>query len=190
MRLASRIIALFILVFGLGLGAGLGQSNQPTISQIEAMGNFAERPTSQVIWSKEVGRIDSDQAHAVITALILQDATHSPQQMRGVRIDLTEGNQEDHLYTSEEHLGRLIQALDEISEGWPRYVKRIQGQGCFGSGVFWQQEGHAFSASQCVLNRWEGLSVGTGAESFRFTGVTSSRFADAFTRCRDELKQQ
>ena len=186
MRPAVRIITLF----GLGLATGFSQSNQPTISQIEAMENFAERPTSQVIWSKEVGRLDSDQAHAVITALILRDATQSPQQMRGVRIDLTEGNQEDHVYTSQEHLGRLVQALDEISEGWPRYVKRIQGQGCFGSGVFWQQEGHAFSASQCVLNRWEGLSVGTGAESFRFTGVTSSRFADAFTRCRDELKQQ
>jgi len=190
MRPAFRIIAPCIVVFGLALGAGFGQSNHPTISQIEAMENFAERPTSKVIWSKKVGRIDSDQAHAVITAMILQDATQSPQQVRGLRIDLTEGNQEDHVYTSEEHLGRLIQALDEISEGWPRYVKRIQGQGCFGSGVFWQQEGHAFSASQCVLNRWEGLSVGTGAGSFRFTGVSSSLFAGAITRGQDELKHQ
>src|SRR5258708_30606758 len=99
---------------GLLLTIGYGQSTNPTAAKIEAMEGFGSKPTAQVVWSKEVERIDTDQARAVITALIVEDGTQTPKQMRGVRIDLTGANLRDQVYTSEDLLGRLIKALDEI----------------------------------------------------------------------------
>ncbi len=110
--------------------------------------------------------------------------------MRGIQIDLTDGDVKDEVYTGDEFLGRLIEALDEISHGLPRFLAQSHSRGCFGSGVFWQQEGHAFSASYCTFPDWEGLTVGTGSASFRFPRVLPSLFAGAIARGRDELKRQ
>ena len=110
---------------GFILTIGYGQNTNPTASQLEAMERFASKPTAQVAWSKEIDRIDTDQAHAVITALGLDDRTQTPQQMRGVRIDLTGANLNDRVYTSEDLLERLIRALDEISNGPPDFHARV-----------------------------------------------------------------
>lgn len=165
-----------------------GQNASPTSSQLEALERFANAANARVIWSKEVARIDTDRAHAVVTALIVGDQTQTPSQMRGVRIDLSSQDAKDKVYTSEEYLDRLIRALDEISNGWPRFVSQptAQANRCFGSGVFWQQEAHAFAASQCVMEEWTGLVVTPGL--FRFTGLDPSPFAAAFARAREELK--
>ena len=58
-------------------------------------------------------------------------------------------------------------------------------------GVFWMQEGHTLSASQCVTQDWAGLSVGTGegGGSFRFTDLDPAPFAAAIAKARDALKQ-
>ena len=143
---ACRVIAFC----GFSLAIGYGQNTNPAASQLEAMERFASKTTAQVVWSKEIGRIGTDQGHAVITALIVQDGTQTPRQMRGVRIEMTGANLKDQVYTSEDLLGRLIQALDEISNGLPDFHSRVAAgrSSCFGSGVFWQQGGHAFSASQ------------------------------------------
>jgi len=183
---ACRVIAFcgFILTIGYG-------QPTPPVAQIEALERFASKPTAQVTWSKEIQRIDTDQAHAAITALIVEDGTRTPRQMRGVRIDLTGANLKDQVYTSEDLLDRLIQALDEISNGLPLFHSiTAAGQcSCFGSGVFWQQSGHAFSASQCIFPDWAGLSVHTGSASFRFTALDPSSFAAALGRAKDELKK-
>src|SRR5258706_5274340 len=161
---------------GFILTIGYGQNTNPAASQLEAMERFASKTTAQVVWSKEIGRIETDQGHAVITALILEDGTQTPRQMRGVRIELTGANLKDQVYTSEDLLGRLIQALDEISNGLPDFHSRVAAgrSSCFGSGVFWQQGGHAFSASQCFFPDWSGLSVDTGSANFRFTALDPS----------------
>jgi hypothetical protein len=181
-----------VIVFcGFILAIGYGQSTSPTVAQIEALERFARKPTAQVTWSKEIERIDTDQAHAVITALIVEDRTQTPRQMRGVRIDLTGATLKDQVYTSEDLLDRLIQALDQISNDLP-LLKSHPGagqSGCFGSGVFWQQSGHAFSASQCDFPDWSGLSVDTGSASFRFTALGPSSFAAALAHAKDELKK-
>ncbi len=176
---------------GFILTIGYGQNTNPAASQLEAMERFASKPTAQVAWSKEIDRIDTDQAHAVITALGLDDRTQTPQQMRGVRIDLTGANLNDRVYTSEDLLERLTRALDEISNGPPDFHARVAvgRSSCFGSGVFWQQGGHAFSASQCIFPDWSGLSVETGSASFRFTALDPSSFAAAISHAREELKK-
>jgi hypothetical protein len=187
MHSACRLIALG----GLVLKLGYGQPDSVTASQLEALERFANRPTAHVTWSAEVARIDTDQAHAVITAIVVEDATETPRQMRGVRIDLTSANAKDQMYTSEDLIERLISALNEISHWIPRSLlvgpRHSSSNRCFGSGVFRFQSVHAFSASECVYGNWSGLVVGDG---FRFTSLDPSRFAEAIARARDELKQR
>ena len=181
-----------VVLCGLLLNIGYGQPTvAPPVSQLEALEHFIEKPTARITWSKEVERIDSAEAHAVITALIVNDATQTPPQMRGIRIDLTSADSKDQYYTSEELLERLIGALDEISTGPLTPFVRERNQRfknfCFGSGVFWQQPGHAFTASQCVFGDWSGLSV---TSRFRFTDLTPAPFSAAIARARDELKKR
>jgi hypothetical protein len=177
------------------VNVGFGQTAPPSAAQLEAFENYVGKPTARITWSKETGRIDTDQAHAVITAIVVQDAVQAPHQMRGIRIDLTAGNVKDRVYASEEFIPRLITALDGMSNSMPQSFNqssaRASANHCFGSETFWLQEGHAFSASQCVFGDWRGLSVNTGRSSlFRFTAIDSSPFAAAIARARDELKQR
>ena len=147
------------------------------------------RPVPRVAWSKEVRRIDADQAHAVITALVLEDAAGTPREMRGIRINLSSEDANDQVYAGEDLLDRLIKALDEISNGLPRFLARRPARGCFGPGIFWLQSGHALSASQCVFPDWSGLAVSNGRrQSFRFTGLDPAPFAAAIAGAREELK--
>ena len=163
-------------------------------AQLEAFEHFLKQPTAKVTWSREIARIDGG-AHAVVTALTAEDAKQTPSRMRGVRIDLTDGDRKDTVYAGEDVLARLIGALDEIGTGLPAFRARqgqSRGNGCFGSGVFWLQEGHTLSASQCVMQDWTGLAVGTGegGGSFRFTDLDPAPFAAAIAKARDALKQQ
>ena len=70
------------------LNAGLAQvSPMPSLppTPLEA---FAARPTARVVWSKEIGRLDSPESRATITALVVADEAGGPREMRGVRVDL------------------------------------------------------------------------------------------------------
>src|SRR2546428_13704016 len=49
---------------------------------------FASRPTARVIWSKKIGSLESSEARATLTALIVEDTTSRPDVMRGLQIDL------------------------------------------------------------------------------------------------------
>ena len=72
------------------------QHNQPQAEQqpdlppspLEA---FATRSTAKAVWSKTIGRLESQKARATITALIVEDVTATPTVMRGLRIDLVHG---------------------------------------------------------------------------------------------------
>jgi Surface antigen variable number repeat len=49
---------------------------------------FAARPNAKVVWSQSVGQLESQDARAMITALIVEDPTSTPSLMRGLRMDL------------------------------------------------------------------------------------------------------
>lgn len=185
MHSASRVIAFCSLL----AGASYSQDSQPTAAQLEAFENFATRPTAHISWSKVISRIDAGPSHAVVTALIVDDAA-PPRRMRGVRIDVSGADVKDQVYTGEEFLDRLIGALDEVASGSRRDLKPA-GIRCFGSGVFWLQAGHALSASQCLSGDSSWLAVGTGRHSvIRFPGLDAGPFASAVAHARDELKRQ
>jgi len=184
--------ACILLVFcGLLLNA---QVNSPTASQLAEMERFSTQPTARVTWSKEVERVTSDQTKAVITALIVEDGAQTPRQMRGIRIDLASQNMKDRVYVGEAFLERLIDALHEISAGIGSFLSRPGGSSrCFGSAAFlaaFREGAHVFHASQCSMaDGWFGLSVSTGAATFRFSHLDPSPFASAIARASDELKQ-
>jgi hypothetical protein len=182
----------FLVLYGMLLSVGLAQSVSPSSGQLEAMEKFAKSPTARVLWSAEAGRIESDQGQATITALILEDPSRGSRFIRGISISLEESGSKDQVYTSEDLLHRLTGALDEISRGLPFFVSRPRGpNACFGSGVFWNQaQAHTFRASYCFFGAWSGLSVNTGAGSFRFSAVEPAAFAAAIDRAKKLLGEQ
>jgi hypothetical protein len=180
---ASRFIVLCCLIGAIGYGQTEPPANEP-------LEEFARRPAAHVVWSAETGKIDAEEAHAVVTALVVEDPTQVPGRMSGIRIDLIGADGNDKVYAAEDSLEKLVGALDEISTGSPRFLAGSTGSRnsrCFGSGMFWQQTGHRFSASQCVFAGWTGLTVHTGMQ-FRFRGLDPSPFKAAIARARDELK--
>jgi len=56
---ACRAIAFYLF-----LTLGNAQTSSPTASQLEGLERFAGKPTANITWSKEITRIDTDQAHA------------------------------------------------------------------------------------------------------------------------------
>lgn len=70
------------------LNIGLGQVNPTPSLQPTPLEAFAGRPTAHVTWSKVIGRLESQESRATITALIVEDKTSEPSVMRGIRVDL------------------------------------------------------------------------------------------------------
>src|SRR5882724_9751466 len=50
---------------------------------LEELETFAKNLTARASWPKEVGRIDTDQAQATVSAMIVEDPARTPHQMRG-----------------------------------------------------------------------------------------------------------
>jgi hypothetical protein len=165
------------------------------IPDVEAMEQFLKHSTAHIISATEVDRIHSNQAHAVVTALLVEDATQTPSRLRGIHIALVDGATKDQLYLTEDVMKRVSQALDDISTGLPKYLSRRSSlklppqQHCFGSGTFWQQQGHTFRASECFSPSNDSyLSVATGTATFRFPALDPARFAAAIARATQALK--
>lgn len=70
------------------LNIGLAQVNPTPSLEPTPLEAFAGRHTAHVNWSKVIGRLDSQESRATLTALIVEDETSEPSVMRGVRIDL------------------------------------------------------------------------------------------------------
>ncbi|HXG66988.1 MAG TPA: hypothetical protein VNO70_17935 [Blastocatellia bacterium] len=68
---------------GLLLNIGLAQVKPRPPLQPTKLEAFTGRPTAQVTWSKEVGRIESPEASVVVTALVVEDPARPPYRMRG-----------------------------------------------------------------------------------------------------------
>lgn len=112
--IASAVALCFLFVI-----VGQAQTKPAPPPQPTPLEAFARQPATHIAWSKEVGRFDSGEGHAVVTALILEDKAQGPHRMRGVRIDLSNQDSEDEVYLGEETLGTFKSALDEISRNIP-----------------------------------------------------------------------
>src|SRR5436309_12268291 len=112
--IASTIVFCFLF-----MDMGLCQPNSVPSPQPTPLEAFAHQPSTHVAWSKQVGSLDSSEAHAVVTALVLEDTAQPPDRMRGIRIDLSSSESSDVVYLGEETLGVYKNALDEIGRNVP-----------------------------------------------------------------------
>jgi hypothetical protein len=70
-----------------------------------------------------VGRIDSAEAHAIATALTLENTAQPPDRTSGVRLDLSARNFPDEVSLGEDTLAAYKNALDEISTSAARRIR-------------------------------------------------------------------
>src|SRR5689334_8192689 len=78
---------------------------------------FARQASTRIVRSDEITRLDTTKGHVVITAIVLENSAQPPDQMRGVRISLSQAGANDQVYVGESILPELRDALNEIAEG-------------------------------------------------------------------------
>jgi hypothetical protein len=163
---------------------------QPT--KLEA---FAAKSTAQVKWSKEVGRIDEGETQAIVTALIIEDATQFPYRMRGLRIDLNNINGVDQIYLDETALVAVRNALEEIESGVDSFLKERDKTPYRyrGAAEFWRPNDriHTLNAAYFIRPDSSGLSLSAYKnQEFRFPGHRPGELAALITRAIRELNQR
>ena len=190
---------LSLLCFGLFCGVASGQ-DQISSLQPTPMEAFAGQSATHVAWSKEVGRIESSESQAVITALILQDTARPPDRMRGIRIDLSSRESKDQIYLGEETLALYKNALDVIerdstrkrNDGTARDRLTPDGTAFVGAELFWyadkRPQVHALNAAYYFAPDSSGLYIsGCKGDGFRFPDQQASQLSQAIGRAMNEL---
>jgi hypothetical protein len=79
--IASAVALCFLFVI-----VGQAQTKPAPSLQPTPLEAFARQPATHIAWSKEIGRFDSSEAHAVVTALILEDTAHFAPHSEGVSL--------------------------------------------------------------------------------------------------------
>lgn len=73
-----------------------GQADAPA-----SFAAFARQPQARVVWSTEIGRLESRDSHALVTALLIEDSSKPSERMRGVRIDFSWADMKSTIYVRE-----------------------------------------------------------------------------------------
>jgi hypothetical protein len=192
--IASAVALCFLFVI-----VGQAQTKPAPSPQPTPLEAFARQPATYISWSKEVGRFDSSEAHAVVTALVLEDKAQRPHQMRGVRIDLSSQDSEDEVYLGEETLGTYKSGLDEISRNILESRNSARdglvpgGTSYLGSCLFRNPNNtpgvHVLNATYYFAPHFEGVSLSALKEAeFRFPNQAPSQFSAAIALAIDQLK--
>jgi hypothetical protein len=180
--------------------AGQAQAVAESAAQPTPLEAFAKQKASRVAWSGEVGRIDSRDAHAVITALVVEDSAQPPDRLRGVRIDLSDQDGRDQVYLGEETLPAFKRAFDEISQSAAHGCASDSGAVCppnlfVGAALFWYADRvpsvHTLTAAHYFQQGSTGLVLQTiGMGRFWFPDQDASRLSAAVVRAMDQLKER
>jgi hypothetical protein len=190
MRLAATAAA----ICGLLLNIGLAQVRPTPSLQPTRLEAFAAQSTAKVTWSREVGQIESDEARVIVTALIIEDALHTPNRMCGVRIDLSNRNARDQVYLEETKLEVVRKALEEIENGIERYRQEPADSpyGYFGAAEFWHPhlKVHTLDAAYYIAPDSSGLSLSAyKGQGFRFPDHRPLELAKVIGMATDQLKR-
>lgn len=196
MKFTASLIALLASLPVAGQAqAGAASAPQPT--PLEA---FAKQTASRVAWSGEAGRIDSREAQAVITALVVEDHAQPPDRLRGVRIDLSDQDGKDQVYLGEETLPAFKKAFDEISQSAAHGCAWNSGDICppnvfVGAALFWYADKvpnvHTLTAAHYFQRGSTGLVLQTiGVGRFWFPDQDASQLSATFARAIEQLKQR
>ena len=191
--IASLIGLCFVL-----LSVGQTQTGRTLSPRPTALEAFAGQSATHVVWSSEVGRLDSKEAHGIVTALVLENSAQAHNRVGGVRIDLSSPDSNDAVYVGEEMLVVYKNALDEITRNVPGHRKSARddlepgGTSCLGTGTFWYADNrprvHALSAAYCFAPDSEGLCLSALKDSvFRFPDQDPSQLSAAIARAIAQL---
>ena len=193
-----KSIASVIGLCCLFLRIAFAQANPPLSLQPTPLEMFAHQPATHVTWSKQVGTLDSREAHAIVTVLVLENTAQPPDRMRGIRLDLSSPDSNDEVYLGEETLGVYKNALDEISRNIPE--SRISardslapgGTSYLGACAFRfdnPRRVHTLSAAYYFAPDSEGLDLSTFQHAgFRFPEQDPSRLLSAIDAAIDQLR--
>lgn len=144
----------------------------------------------------EIGRIDSAESHAIVTAVIIEDGAR---RMGGIRINLANPAAIDEVYLEQDKLEVVKTALDEIARGVAVHAtNRANTNSYFGAYEFGPAERnrpprHALTAAYYFGTDPPGLSLVTGKPTFermeyRFPGQQPEQLAELIARALEELK--
>ncbi len=180
MRLATTVSVLCCILSS-SVPAQLTPAPEPT--QLEV---WVGQTGSRITKSEQVGRIDSTDAHAVITAVVVEHTHNTPRRVRGIRIDLRNPSSADRIYVDESELVYLKHQLDGIDCGVASMRNdsetpyRVSGIArCRPSRTVPQ----AYCPAYYITPESEGLSLSTfGGHNFRFPSKRPSALANAIGR--------
>jgi hypothetical protein len=164
--------------------------------QLTPLEEFSRRPTARMVWSQAIARIDSDESHAVVTAVVFDDSADPKGRMSGVRVDLVNATGSDQVYIAESALELVRSALEEIAMGID--VERAQQSDTpfryLGAALFWHPNGprvHELNPAFYISPNSSGLSISTyGAEEFRFPNRSPAQLATALADAVQKLKSR
>jgi hypothetical protein len=98
--------------------ARAGASEVTFVAEIRyPVDRFARQPTTRVVWSKEIGRIEEGATRLVVTAMSLEDPQSVTRTARGIRIDVTDGVVSDQLWEEDRRLTGTRRMLERWAVG-------------------------------------------------------------------------
>ena len=93
------------------------QESAPKLVPPTDFETFATTPQVHVIFSKQVGSIESSDAKATVTALVLADEQNPPAGMRGVRLDLESNSGHEQVYLDDSQLEKVRREVHLMESG-------------------------------------------------------------------------
>lgn len=181
------------LVFGLFVGIAAGQANSPSPRKPSSLEALVRQPETRVTWSKEVGHLESDGSHAIVTTLIVEDSGEPVGRTRGVRLDLLRPNWKRSVYIDESSLEKLKKTIDQLTF----YIEHDHVLGGTGLGFIGSCECRD-SPDLCPLEVdfcYSGCDskgslriFGPNREAIWFPGLMPSHLSKALGGAIDELK--
>ncbi len=157
------------------IGIAVAQTPAPEPTSFES---FATKPNTVVLFTKEVGSLDSSDAKVTVTALSVEDTETSVGAMRGVRIDLENNAGADRVFLSESQLELLLQELVLLESGISR-MENYDGAGVRirGTESCWMPDPalRILCPGYRVSPRWSGFTLAAfGGCTFALTGHAPS----------------
>ena len=171
--------------------AATAQLDTLAIPEQTAFEKIAKQRGTTIILSEEVGRVESSDARAIITALILENSNYHPSRVRGIRIDLRNESTSDHIFVEESELVQLKYELVGMDCGIARMrndsgsAYRMHGIGrCRPSRTIPQ----AYCPGYYIAPESEGLALSTfGGGNFKFPSARPASLAGAIGRAMSEF---
>lgn len=175
------------IVFGGFVSIALGQGNLASSAKPSPLEALAQQSEARVIWSKEVGHLESDGSQALFTTLVVEDSAQQSRQGRGVRIDLLRPYWKRTVYVDE----GLLQPLKKIFDQLTLDIERLSGRmrtGYIGSCEFRNNPGVYPLAADFDCS-WPALRVfGPNGEEIRFPGLMPTHLSKVLGSAIEDLK--